>query len=273
MADTNGELPANLRYLGNQFQLWRVDAGVRREAAAEAVGYSVETVKSVEYGRRKCPPKMALIGDELFGAKGKLKAGLQYQEPEKYAPQAQDFIPVEQQASWLWTYESTLMPGLLQTERHARSLMEDHCPPFDDETVEQRLTARMDRQKLLSPDAKPLVEYSCVLAEAVLRVPVGGRDTHREQLQHLLKVGGQRNVSVQVLPFECVTEAAMLGPMVIVETREQELYGYMEVHMASSLTSDPRDTNTLMRRYGMIRMQALSVEESARFIERTVAEL
>ncbi|MGW8377692.1 helix-turn-helix transcriptional regulator [Streptomyces sp. ODS28] len=273
MSEANGELPANFRYLGNQFRLWREDVGIGRETAAEAVGYSLDTLKSVETGRRKCPPAMAERGDELFGANGKLKAGLLYQEPQKFAPKAQDFIALEQQASCLWTYESSHVPGLLQTEEYARALIEDHCPPLDNKTVEQRVTARIERQALLSQDAAPLAEYSCVLSEAVLRVPVGGRDTYRRQLQRLLEVGQQRNVSVQVLPFDRVTAAAMTGPMVVLETRSQELYGYMEVHMVSSLTSDPADTNTLLRRYGKIRMQALSAEGSARLIEQMVGEL
>ncbi|NLU67033.1 DUF5753 domain-containing protein [Streptomyces sp. HNM0574] len=272
MADS-AELPANLRYLGNQFRLWRVDAGVAREAAAEAVGYSLEMVKSVECGRRKCPPKMALIGDELFGAGGKLKAGLKYQEPEKYSEKAQDFLALERTARCIWAYEMGHVPGLLQIAEHARALLSAHCPPLGDETVERRVAGRVERQHLLSTTAEEPVELACVLLETALRVSIGGKDVHRKQLLHLLERGKQRNVSLQVLPVDRVPPTALDGPLVVLETHDDECYGYMEGHTASSLTSDPRDISSLLRRHGTIRMQALSAEESTEYIEGIVQRL
>ncbi|MEU1818047.1 Scr1 family TA system antitoxin-like transcriptional regulator [Streptomyces roseifaciens] len=151
-------LPGNHRYLGNQFMMWRQEAGLSREEVAEAVGYSAEMVRSVEQGRRACPPRMAEIADELFGARGKLKAGLGYLMREEFPARTRDYIRHEAEALSIWSYECALMPGLLQTEEYAQALIGDRCPALDEETVAERVAARMARKHLLT--RKPSVEFS-----------------------------------------------------------------------------------------------------------------
>ncbi|NGO14921.1 hypothetical protein G5C60_46865 [Streptomyces sp. HC44] len=118
-------------------------------------------------------------------------------------------------ANYRW-YEPVLVPGPLQAEPYARQLISDHIPPLDEETVEERIAARVARQEIHS--RKPLVGCSYVLYEAALRSPYVGR----EQLLYLLEVGALRNVSIQVLPFTPATAAALHGVMVLLETRERE---------------------------------------------------
>ncbi len=98
MSDEISELPTTYRYFGQQFQLWRQAAQVRRETVAEATSYSVDMVKSVEQGRRKVPARMAEIADEMFGAKGILLAGLSHLKRDKFPARAQDFMIYEERA-------------------------------------------------------------------------------------------------------------------------------------------------------------------------------
>ncbi|WP_461080554.1 Scr1 family TA system antitoxin-like transcriptional regulator [Streptomyces deserti] len=60
-----------------------------------------------------------------------------------------------------------------------------------------------------------------------------------EQLRHLLEVGQLRNVVLQVLPFERAIPAALMGPMVLLETRDRERFAFMEGQFASELSADP----------------------------------
>ncbi|WP_308401359.1 DUF5753 domain-containing protein [Streptomyces sp. AP-93] len=165
----------------------------------------------------------------------------------------------------------SLIPGLLQTEAYARALFANHWPPVDDETVDERTAARLERQHLLA--RKPPVAFSFVLYEAALRAPLGGRQAHREQLQHLLDVGTLRNVSLQVLPFERALSVGTIGPMVLLESQERDRFAYSTGQSISQLTADPDVVSSHAGRLSMIRAEALNAEESAVFIKRMVDEL
>ncbi|MFJ3667668.1 helix-turn-helix domain-containing protein [Streptomyces sp. NPDC090106] len=253
------------RYSGNQLKRWRTKASVSREELAAASNYSPDTIKAMEQGVRMPTPRVLDVADELCGAQGMLSSAKEYLQREKFPKRAQDFMEREGEAISLWSYEAMYIPGLLQTEAYARALIENHVPPLDDETVEQRIAARMERQSILTGQ-KPPVGLSFVLYEAVLRPP----QVDGEQLRHLLEVSRLRNVVVQVLLFEQVVPAALMGPMVLLETRDHERFAFVEGPFASELLADPDVVNRASERLSMIRTQALSPVESACLIERMV---
>ncbi|MFI6280879.1 helix-turn-helix domain-containing protein [Streptomyces sp. NPDC050988] len=262
--------PIAWRYCGHQFKMWRQEAGVSREDVGKESNYSPDTITSFERGVRRPTARLLDIGDELFGARGKLKAAAQYLEPEKFPPRTQDFMDCEASAIALQWYETLLIPGLLQAESYVRALLGAHYPPLDDETIESRVAARLERQQLLV--RKPTAYFGFVFEEIALRRPVGGSATMREQCQRLLKVGQLRNVSIQVLPTDRGAHAGLNGPMVLIETPEREHYAYEEGQAVSMLHSGSEDLSNLTQRFGMIRTQALSTEESARFIGKVADE-
>lgn len=173
-------------------------------------------------------------------------------------------MQAEAEAIALYGYEPLLVPGLLQTEAYARALMGNSCPPLDDETIEERVAARLERQEKLR--RKPTALFGFVLYEAALRTNVGGPEVMKRQLQDLLTAGSLRNVSVPVLPADRVAYPALSGSLVLMETEEHEHLAYVEAQETSALCTDPTKVSRLSQRHGTIRMQALGVEESARFI-------
>lgn len=62
-----------------------------------------------------------------------------------------------------------MVPGLLQTEAYARRDAERPAAP-----EEERIAARMERQKLLT--RKPPIAFSFIVEEAVLLRDTGGED-------------------------------------------------------------------------------------------------
>ncbi|WP_328501922.1 DUF5753 domain-containing protein [Streptomyces sp. NBC_00457] len=180
-------------------------------------------------------------------------------------------MAIEAEAITVQWYEPMLIPGLLQTGEYAQELIGNDCPPLDAETVAERVAARLRRQEKLT--SKPLALCSFVLHEAALRAVVGSEGVMRRQLERLLEVGQQRNVSIQVLPFSGAPAAALSGPIVLVETTDHEQYAFADGQETGALYGSGDKLSTLMQRHGMIRMQALSVEGSARFIRKLAEEL
>ncbi|GGT13966.1 hypothetical protein GCM10010240_54000 [Streptomyces griseoviridis] len=156
-------------------------------------------------------------------------------------------------------------PGLLQTAAYARKLVSDRLPPQNDETVEERVVTRLERQALLT-GRKPPVACCFLLYEAALRSPL----VDREQPERLSEASRLRNIVNQVPSFARAFSNAPEGPTVLIETRDHERYAFAEEAFASELTADPGSVARVTESLGMIRTRALDPDESARFIERMV---
>jgi hypothetical protein len=125
------------------------------------------------------------------------------------------YVGLEEAASQLAGYQSELVPGLLQTEEYARTLIRADNPGVDDAEIERRVHVRMARQVLLTRVAAPPV-LDMVLNEAVLRRPVGGSQIMVRQLERLAEIGALPTVSVRVVPFSAgLHHGSLSGPFVI----------------------------------------------------------
>ncbi|MFI0262986.1 helix-turn-helix domain-containing protein [Streptomyces sp. NPDC017056] len=270
MTNENSQPPMAWRYCGNQIKLWRAHAQVSREGLAEEAGYAAEYVKSMEQGRRKPTIHLLKVADQMCGAHGMLTAAEEYLQPEKFASYSADYMRYELDAVALHFYQASLVPGLLQTEAYARHLIQGCWPPLDEETIERRVAARMERQALLD---KATRSFSFVISERVLHCAYEGNEAHKAQLVRLLEVGAQRNVAVQVL-LDCdMVNAGLHGPFVLLETSQHERLAYVEVHLGGLIYAEPEKVAVMRQRYDKLLQQALSPSESARFIEKLVGTL
>ncbi|MCQ4045533.1 helix-turn-helix domain-containing protein [Streptantibioticus rubrisoli] len=258
------------RYCGNQVKLWRMRAGVSREVLGDKAGYEYETVKSMEQGRRRPSLRLLEVADELCGARGLLLAAQEYLKPEKYPWFSMDFMRYESEAIAHSSYEPLLIPGLLQNEETARALLESHWPPLDDETVEERVAARLERQSLLEKQTKA---FTFVIGEAAVRYPVDSGEAHKRQLLHLLAAAKRRNVTIQVMPFDRGAHPGLNGPYVLLETPEHEQLAYEEGQTRGVLYATPEQVSLVSQRHAMILQKALSPEESVRYIGKLAEEL
>ncbi|WP_353944281.1 helix-turn-helix transcriptional regulator [Streptomyces sp. HUAS MG91] len=259
------------RYCGSQIKLWRTEAGVDREILAKEAGYGCEYVKSMENGRRKPTIRLLQIADQMCNAGGKLIAAQEFLKPEPHPQRSQEFMALEKDAIAVSSYEPLLVPGLLQAPEYAKELIGASSPPLDDETVEERVAGRLKRQEALK--VRTGVMFSFVMFEAALRSQVGGREVMQQQLQHLLSVGELRNVLIQVLPFGRAYGVALNGPIALLETADHERYAYVEGQETSALYAEADKVSQLTRTHDMIRMHALSPEDSAGFIRKVAQAL
>ncbi|MFG2987225.1 Scr1 family TA system antitoxin-like transcriptional regulator [Streptomyces sp. NPDC048258] len=259
------------RYGGNQVKLWRTEAGKTREELGAEANYDAETVKSMELGRRRPTMRLLQVADQMFGAGGKLAAVAEYMKPEPFPKRSEEFMAAEAECVAFNNYEPLLVPGLLQTEEYMRALMGGASPPLDDETVEERVAKRLRRQEVMARRIKTV--YGFIIAEAALRAEVGGTEVMRRQLDHLLELSDLRNVFVQALPTGRACGVALLGPLVLLETPEHQMWAWAEGQETSAMYSHPDKVSTLTQTHGMIRMNALSTAESAEFIKKLAEEL
>ncbi|MFI2237063.1 helix-turn-helix domain-containing protein [Streptomyces chrestomyceticus] len=266
----NAQPPMAWRYCGNQIKLWRGQAEVSREELAAEVGYSAEYVKSMEQGRRKPTVHLLRVADQLCGSRGLLTAAEEYLNPDKCTSYSADYMLYELDAVALYFYQASLVPGLLQTETYARNLLKGCWPPLSEETIERRVSSRLERQALLNEVTR---SFSFVISERVLHLAYGGGEVHKAQMAHLLKAGERRNVAIQVLLDRDMVNAGMNGPFILLETEQHEHLVYVEVPLSGLIYAEPEKVRVMRQRYDKLLQQALCPRESTQFIEKVVENL
>jgi transcriptional regulator with XRE-family HTH domain len=133
----------------------------------------------------------------------------------------QAYVGLEEVATQIRAYEVQFIPGLLQSDGYARAVtLLGHAGASAAE-IDRRVRLRMARQAVLAKPSPP--SLWAVLDEAVLRRPAGPPDVMRGQLEHLLKLTRQPNVTIQVIPFTAGGHAAAGGPFSILRFAEPDL--------------------------------------------------
>lgn len=221
--------------LGTQLRRLREAAGVSREAAGEAIRGSHAKISRLELGRtgykeRDVSDLLKLYGvDDAEELENFLALARQASVPgwwNKYSDVLpswfEQLIGLEEAASVIRTYEVQFVPGLLQTPEYARAVTRLGHPRATETEIEQRVRLRMDRQRALLGEYGP--RLWAVIDEAALRRPLD-RDPAimRDQIDHLLKIGSRRNVTLQVAPFSIGGLAAAGGPVTILRFLEPDL--------------------------------------------------
>ncbi|TXS09419.1 MULTISPECIES: helix-turn-helix domain-containing protein [Streptomyces] len=259
-----------LRSFGRQVKLLREAAGLTQAELGTSVGYGEAHIASVEQGRRIPKPEMVEAMDRAVGGRGVLVAMKGEVERARYPSFFRQYVRLEAEAAQLHAYDSHVVKGLLQTEEYARAVFEMWRPLLDADTVEQRVAARMERQRLFSRRPAPLLSF--VIEETVLRRPLGGRIVLRAQLEQLLLHGHERNIEIQVMPTEREEHAGLAGAFTLLHIGDRRRMAYMEVQNESALHSDPKKVGAFESTYGVLRAQALTPRESLTFIKKLLGE-
>ncbi|WP_435273481.1 helix-turn-helix domain-containing protein [Streptomyces parvulus] len=251
----------SLRTFGAVVQGFRKRAGMTQEELAERVRYSVQTVASVEQGRRFPTAEYVRRAEDVLDAAGILSGAVRYLSRQPgLASWFRQWAGLEATAISLSTYECRLVPGLLQTEAYARTLFENQLPPLSDEQIEARWVARTERQKLLRE--RPNTAFSFIVEEHLFLRRTGGADATRQLIDHVMELAALRNVEVQVMPLVRAAHAGLAGPMQLLETSEARWFAYNEGQRGGLFVSDPKEVSVLQMRYARMRSQALSLEDS-----------
>ncbi|MFG3010830.1 helix-turn-helix domain-containing protein [Streptomyces cinerochromogenes] len=250
---------------------FRRKARLTQEQFAERASLSVDTVRSIEQGRLALQPDRAEQFDELLGTGGALAVVVaKLPVRDRIVQFAQGLIDHEQEAVSVLSYQSLAVPGLLQTPEYCRAVFDYRYPALGSEAAEQWVQARMDRQLIWQREKPPVGHF--ILEESILRRPIGGPEVMREQFRRILNYTQPVHMSFQIMPMDQTPHAALDGPMVLLETPEHERLVYLEVQRASFLVDDPDEVSDYYHKYGMLRSQALSCDESERRLKGLLGE-
>ncbi|MFJ4819857.1 helix-turn-helix domain-containing protein [Streptomyces sp. NPDC088801] len=261
---------AVLATVGQQLRLRRESVGMRAADFAVAVGYGEDLVYKVEGGKRIPRQEYLDKADEVLGAGGLVAAAWEDVKRVRYPKRVRELGKLEGKAVEIALYECHIIPGLLQTPEHARSVIGAAQPPYSPDDVERMVAARLARQAVF--ERLPAPALSFVLEEGVLHRPIGGRMVWRQQLERLLEVGRLHNVVLQVMPMDCDTHSGLDGRIELLKFPDGTAVGRSDGAFNGRPIHELKHLRILELRYGTIRAQALSPRESLAFVEQLLGE-
>jgi transcriptional regulator with XRE-family HTH domain len=232
------------RELGMRLREFRTAKGFTVEDVARELLCSPTKISRAETGARRATLRDVRDLCQLYGIDSETSAELMQLAREarqsgwwtKYDDlRISPYIGMEQAASAITTFGMYYVPGLLQTEDYARAIIKGIAPKIEEDILDQRVEARMRRQKLLFQPKPP--KYRVLLDEAVLHRQVGGPAVMRAQFDKILSFSREERAAVQVIPYEVGAYGAtdsnfaylefagtMLPDLVFVETLTSQLY-------------------------------------------------
>ncbi|WP_252374866.1 MULTISPECIES: helix-turn-helix domain-containing protein [unclassified Nonomuraea] len=275
--------PTVLRILlGTQLRRLRTEKGISREDAGYSIRASHAKISRLELGqvsfkKRDVADLLTLYGvtdpadrEPLLALAEQANApGWWHQYGDLLPSWFEVYIGLEGAASSIRTYENQFVPGLLQTPAYARAVIELAHEKAARSELDRRVALRMARQKRLDSG----LTLWAVIDEAVVRRTLGGPGTMREQLAHLLDVTAERNVTVQLMPFDRGGHAAAGGPFSIMRFPERELPDvvYMEQLTSALYLDKPADSDHYMEVMDRLSIQAEKPKATRRFLEQLIS--
>lgn len=239
--------------LGSQLRRLREGRGVTREAAGYSIRASESKISRMELGRvsfkaRDVEDLLTLYGVAdgseraalLDLAKEANVAGWWHSFSDVLPGWFQTYVGLEGAASLIRAYEVQFVHGLLQTEAYAHAVVARGMREASPAEIDRRVALRLERQKLLVSERAP--GFHLVLDEAALRRPYGDRAVMRGQLEHLIDISEQPNVTLQVMPFSFGGHAGESGAFALLRFPESDLSDvvYLE-QLTSALYLDKRE--------------------------------
>ncbi|MFC7382904.1 helix-turn-helix domain-containing protein [Sphaerisporangium rhizosphaerae] len=242
-------------------------ANLSQRQLAERIGFSDSMVNLVEQTKRRPSQQFAELCDRVLGLDGTMSrlytATTWPQAPEHFRP----WLDEEQDAADLCCWEPTIIPGLLQTEAYARRIIVV-SPGITEEEVDERVAGRMRRRMILERKRPPVINV--IMDEAVIRRQVGGVAVMNEQLRFLLELVRPPQLTIQLIPSTTDVHCGLVGGFIIAERDGSAYAAYVGAQPYGRTVDDRATLARLVRRYHAISFQALSCQQSLRFIEEVV---
>jgi hypothetical protein len=261
---------AQSRELGQELRQARKRGGLRGTAFCEELEWSTAKLSKLEKGWRGTSDWE--IGTFL-GKSGADKATRERvmrlaQEPDigyfvrRHAGITSDgllcLVMHQRSALTLTSYDTMVIPGLLQSVAYARALLET-TGAFD--FVDDVMRGRLDRQEHLR--AQENARSTFYLHEAALRLVVGGSRTMHDQMMRLAFMCEWPHVTVRVVPFSAPGHPALRYPSALMTfTRNAKPVAYAESDLTTVFLEEEKALAFYREKLSVLDGLALSAEES-----------
>jgi transcriptional regulator with XRE-family HTH domain len=268
------------QWLGQRLRELRDANGMTLARAADFLQRNASTVSRFESGEYpiRRPDLMALL--DLYGVcdrrqrEGLLRLSEEvwqkgwWNDYEELEQPFGDFIWLESRATEIRVYETTVIPGLLQTQSYAFAVITTIDQGAGSEQILRWVQVRMDRQAVLQQKRPP--RLTAIIDESAMRRVTGGPATMADQLSHLLACAELPHVDIRVLPANLQVPLSP-GGFTIYTIAEPDLDIGVADSLGGAVYVEPPDSARFVQVYDRLLDSALGPAESAKLI-RAIGE-
>ncbi len=181
------------------------------------------------------------------------------------------YLGLERDAIAMSTYESDLIPGLMQTADYARAIIQmpgSDGQPRNETEVRKRVKLRLARQDLLVRKPKALV-FDVIIAETALLRMVDNAALMADQLRTINQIGMLPNVSVRVVRLGSGLHlGATTGQFILLRfPGDEPSILYSDGYLGDNFFKERKEIASYESAWADIGRHALNVEDSRSFIE------
>lgn len=260
-----------LSLFADEMRAAREQRGWSQADLADKIPYSLSTISMVEALHRAPTRDLAGHLDKGFGTPGtfaRLEARLRdLPFPASFRP----FAAYEVEATALYVFEHSLVPGLLQTPGYARAVLATRPNTAEDE-VDNLVAARLARQAVLTRDDPPPPLLWALIDEGVLYRPVAAPEVMHDQLMYLADRSRLPNVTIQVLPYSAGGHTGLLGAFVIADLGSSAGIVNVEDITYGRVFEDAATVSQVTLHYKSLQSEALPKGASRELIARVAEE-
>jgi len=262
---------AALSLFADEMKAAREQRGWSQADLADQIPYSLSTISMVEALHRVPTRDLAGHLDKAFSTPGtftRLEARLRdLPFPASFRP----FAAYEAEATALYVFQHSLIPGLLQTPDYARAVLATRPNTTDDE-LDNLVAARLARQATLTRDDPPAPLLWALIDEGVLYRPVALAEVMHDQLMDLVRMSRLPNITIQVVPYSAGGHTGLLGAFVIADLDSSPGIVYVEDIADGRVFEDPGTVSRVTLRYKFLQSEALPKGASRELIARVAEE-
>ena len=256
----------------NQLRNWRLKQGWTQVDLAGKLGYSNALVSQVEQQQKAPSADFAAKCDEVFDTPATFADLQELVAREAWPSYFAPVIDAETRATQIHQWELRVVPGLLQTEDYARSVIKAGQPRISSDELERKVASRMERQAIFARESgRPM--FWAVIHEGVLRHVVGSPEIMRGQLDRLIEAADSPDIIIQVLPYTASDHPGTDGPTLVYEFTDVPSSGYTECKGGGMMVEQPEQVAGLVTTMSLIRAAALSPRESRSYIVKIRDEI
>lgn len=276
------------RTIALSLQRWRKEAGLAQKDAAKRLDRTPQHISNLESGERLSSAADLELLLSLYDKADRIpfmrellsaarKASNWWTALSGAAPKWFDlFLGLESGAAELSSFDTVLVPGLLQTRDYAEAVIRGN-PDLTDEQVGQRVELRVGRQQILNREDDP-VHLWTVLDESVLYRIRGDAIVMHAQLKHLLEMSERPRIDIQVLPYDAGATPAQQGGTFTVMTFPPAMENdsgvvYLELLTGGRYIEEPEEITEYQ--WALTRLRALAADQkrSREIIKRAMKEV
>jgi transcriptional regulator with XRE-family HTH domain len=266
--------------LGSRLREIRLDAGLTARALAALAGWHFTKVSKLEHGGRRpsrddirawcrhCQAEdqvMDLIAaarsiDAMYAEwRRQMRAGIRHLQGS--------VRPLYEQTLLFRIYETTFIPGLLNSAGYASAILDFWAGLMSLPTeVERAVATRMDRQSVLyAPERR----FQFVIEEQALRTRVGGMEVMSGQLNRLLALMSLPTISLGIIPDAGKRHALTQGSFWIFDDARVQV----ETVSAGLAITQPAEISLYVQVFGLLQRSAVHGQGARDLLGRALAEL